>query len=203
MHFIRAFPIVLILVLCFGVVFAFADSEWYRGSSPVLLGGVPYKIYTSSEVYLLNSDLVPIYGYVFSESLGSSGNRLMLYSFEPTSVSQVNPVTGTSTLIEINSPIVVNGTKYYRSQTLNVSLDLINFPIVTGGTALESLNFVINQFGNNGNIFTSISLFVISSVSWLTAFVRAVIGAPLLLFFMLSGFVGIGIGFFDRFRRYN
>lgn len=49
------------------------------------------------------------------------------------------------------------------------------------------------------DIITAITSLVTGSVSWLTSIVTYVTSAPLLLFFVLSSFVGIGIGLLMRF----
>lgn len=49
------------------------------------------------------------------------------------------------------------------------------------------------------DIITAISSLVTGSVSWLGSIVTTVTATPLLLFFVLAGFVGIGIGLLMRF----
>lgn len=49
------------------------------------------------------------------------------------------------------------------------------------------------------DIITAITSLVTGAASWLTSIVTTVTAAPLLLFFVLSGFVGIGIGLLMRF----
>lgn len=49
------------------------------------------------------------------------------------------------------------------------------------------------------DIISAISSLVTGSVTWLTSIVTYVTSAPLLLFFVLVGFVGIGIGLLMRF----
>ena len=49
------------------------------------------------------------------------------------------------------------------------------------------------------DIISAIGSLVTGSVSWLTSIVTYVTSAPLLLFFCLISFVGIGIGLLFRF----
>lgn len=49
------------------------------------------------------------------------------------------------------------------------------------------------------DIISAIGSLVTGSVTWLTSIVTYVTSAPLLLFFVLVGFVGIGIGLLMRF----
>lgn len=49
------------------------------------------------------------------------------------------------------------------------------------------------------DIITAITSIVTGSVTWLTSMVTYVTSAPLLLFFVLVSFVGIGIGLLMRF----
>lgn len=51
------------------------------------------------------------------------------------------------------------------------------------------------------DIVTAIGNLVTGSVSWVGSMATAVAGSPLLLFFVISGFVGIGIGLLMRFVR--
>lgn len=51
------------------------------------------------------------------------------------------------------------------------------------------------------DIVTAIGNLVTGSVSWVGSMASAVVGSPLLLFFVISGFVGIGIGLLMRFVR--
>lgn len=52
-----------------------------------------------------------------------------------------------------------------------------------------------------GAITGAIGQLVTGSTSWLGTMVTTVVGAPLLLFFVISGFVGIGIGLLMRFVK--
>lgn len=51
------------------------------------------------------------------------------------------------------------------------------------------------------DIVTAIGNLVTGSVTWLGSMATAVVGSPLLLFFVISGFVGIGVGLLFRFVR--
>lgn len=51
------------------------------------------------------------------------------------------------------------------------------------------------------DIIAGVTSLVTGSVSWLGSMVTAVVGSPLLLFFTLVGFVGIGIGLLKRFTN--
>lgn len=51
------------------------------------------------------------------------------------------------------------------------------------------------------DIITAITSLVTGSVSWLTSMASSVVTTPLLLFFCVVGFVGIGIGLLMRFVR--
>lgn len=51
------------------------------------------------------------------------------------------------------------------------------------------------------DILTSITSIVTSAISWLTQVVTAVTGQPILLLFVVFGFVGTGIGIFRRLTR--
>lgn len=50
-------------------------------------------------------------------------------------------------------------------------------------------------------ILSSISSIVTSSISWITSFVGAITGQPLLLLFVLVSFVGLGVGLIQRIIR--
>lgn len=49
------------------------------------------------------------------------------------------------------------------------------------------------------DIISAIGNIVTGSVSWLTSITALVTSTPILLFFVLAGFVGIGIGLLMRF----
>lgn len=51
------------------------------------------------------------------------------------------------------------------------------------------------------DIVTAIGNLVTGSTSWLGSMASAVVGSPLLLFFVISGFVGIGVGLLFRFVK--
>ena len=51
------------------------------------------------------------------------------------------------------------------------------------------------------DILSSITSIVTSAISWLTQVVTAVTGQPILLLFVVFGFVGTGIGIFRRLTR--
>lgn len=51
------------------------------------------------------------------------------------------------------------------------------------------------------DILTSITSIVTSAISWLTQVVTAVTSQPILLLFVVFGFVGTGIGIFRRLTR--
>lgn len=51
------------------------------------------------------------------------------------------------------------------------------------------------------DILSSITSIVTSAISWLTQVVTAVTSQPILLLFVVFGFVGTGIGIFRRLTR--
>lgn len=51
------------------------------------------------------------------------------------------------------------------------------------------------------DIVTAIGNLVTGSVTWLSSMASSVASTPLLLFFVISGFVGIGVGLLMRFVR--
>lgn len=58
--------------------------------------------------------------------------------------------------------------------------------------------------GNTSTIQTiaqAITSIVTEAVSWITSFAGAIVSTPLLLFFVVLGVVGMGVGFIMRIRR--
>lgn len=50
-------------------------------------------------------------------------------------------------------------------------------------------------------ILADVTSFVNSAVSWVTTFCTAITGQPLLLLFVITSFVGIGVGLIKRLVR--
>ena len=50
-------------------------------------------------------------------------------------------------------------------------------------------------------IITAITSIVSGGATWVSTSISTVTSTPLLLFFVLSGFVGVGIGLFKRLTR--
>lgn len=47
-------------------------------------------------------------------------------------------------------------------------------------------------------LITAITSLVTASTSWVTSFVNLITGQPLLLLFVITGFVGLGVGLIKR-----
>lgn len=50
-------------------------------------------------------------------------------------------------------------------------------------------------------IITSISSVVTAAISWVTSYVELITDTPLLLLFVITGFVGLGVGLIKRIIR--
>lgn len=59
----------------------------------------------------------------------------------------------------------------------------------------------MNEPATMTTIITAVSDIVEASATWVQSAVSTVTTTPLLLFFVLSGFVGVGIGLFKRLTR--
>lgn len=51
------------------------------------------------------------------------------------------------------------------------------------------------------DILSQVSLLVTESIEWITAFVGAITSQPLLLMFVITSFVGLGVGLIKRLIR--
>ena len=51
------------------------------------------------------------------------------------------------------------------------------------------------------DILTSVTSLVNASVSWISTFCTTIVGQPLLLLFMITSFVGLGVGLIKRLVR--
>lgn len=51
------------------------------------------------------------------------------------------------------------------------------------------------------NILTQVTAFVTAAVGWVTSFATTITGTPLLLMFVISSFVGLGVGLIKRLVR--
>lgn len=51
------------------------------------------------------------------------------------------------------------------------------------------------------DIITSITSLVTASIGWINSFVGAITGQPLLLLFVITSFVGLGVGLIKRLIR--
>lgn len=51
------------------------------------------------------------------------------------------------------------------------------------------------------DIITAISTLVTNSITWLGSFATAITGNPLLLIFVITAFVGLGVGLIGRIIR--
>lgn len=51
------------------------------------------------------------------------------------------------------------------------------------------------------DIITSVTSLVTASVGWVNSFVGVITSQPLLLLFVISGFVGLGVGLIKRLIR--
>lgn len=200
-HFIRAFPLILVFVLVFGLTFAFADSSWITGAQPVLVSDRTYLFNNNDTYYYSNTGDSPVYAYGFSQN-GSNLSSFVLISNYPSQVSYY--YQNTSRVININQSIVVNGTRYYYSTTSTADVTTISLPVLQSDSLAESINFAFSSSNvQSQGILYNITVFVRGSLSWLTSTVTAVVSQPMLLFFVLIGFAGIFIGLLDRFRRFS
>lgn len=48
------------------------------------------------------------------------------------------------------------------------------------------------------DILSSVTSFVTEAISWITSFIGAITGNPLLLMFVIVSFVGLGVGLIRR-----
>lgn len=204
MHFIRAFPLILVFVLVLGLTFAFADSSWYTGSAPAMLGSNPTYLFKDDTRYYYTSDpSAPAFLYYTTTDLNNAGSRV-LYSIVPTEVYYIDPSNNIT--YHVDQPIYVDGQKYYYTITgpSASNINRLGIPVVISGSISESLQF-INESSNvqRQNILFNVGLFIQGSLTWVTSTVSAVVSQPMLLFFVLIGFAGIFIGLLDRFRRFS
>ena len=51
------------------------------------------------------------------------------------------------------------------------------------------------------DMVTAISVMVSGAVTWVTTFVETIVGAPMLLFFVVLSVVGLGVGLIRRIIR--
>ena len=51
------------------------------------------------------------------------------------------------------------------------------------------------------DILTQVTAFVTAAVGWVTSFATTITGTPLLLMFIITGFVGLGVGLIKRLVR--
>lgn len=61
--------------------------------------------------------------------------------------------------------------------------------------------FALNSSVTIDTIISAVTSLVTAAAGWLTAIATSVSGSPLLLFFVVSGFVGIAVGLLMRFVR--
>lgn len=60
-------------------------------------------------------------------------------------------------------------------------------------TIISAITSIVGSLGESAS----------GAVSWVSDFVSAIVGQPLLLFFVVFGFVGTGIGLIHRIIRLN
>lgn len=51
------------------------------------------------------------------------------------------------------------------------------------------------------DILSNVTLFVTESIDWIDAFVGVIVAQPLLLMFVITSFVGLGVGLIKRLVR--
>ena len=144
MHFIRAFPIVIALVLVFGCCFVFADSEWVQGSQPVLIVGRTLMYSGDNNSYYVEPiSSLPIFAYGVLVD-GTNSIQTVLISQYPADYNLYTNDTMTGTF-SLNSTLYIDGVKYYVSFGNYRTYSRYLLPYMTSSSVTDSVNFVFTN----------------------------------------------------------
>lgn len=202
---IVCFGLCMMIVLC-SFVLSFA-MDITNSAAPVLVpvtedptqglltwsGVSDYTVsttFTGSAIYFTyfyNPDTDAIYEIFFSNSPGATA---ITY----------NVKNGSSTLRTLNS---FDGQYYYYRSLASGSSSYLVIPYFTysGTFDISAAMTYLTDLVYTGGIVSVISSLVSGSISWVTVVADSVVLDPLLLFLILSIFIGIGVGLFRRFSR--
>lgn len=193
------FGLCFLIVLCsFVLSFATVSDE----PSPFF---IPYStidnptggfLVTSPEPrYIYSDSSSPVYGVFYQISSYPTRSYYVYFSEVPCTVS-IYRVQGED-LRTVNLSNEYNG--FYYSSFYGFIPD--NVPIFSNPDDLSATGII--DLVNSSFFMTTfdLSTLVDGSGQWVSSLANAVLEQPLLLFLILSIFVGIGIGLFNRFRR--
>lgn len=198
----RFLPLILVFVLVFATAIpCFADSV-----DAVLLPVYdnPVDTYTSPYYISYGGDTnIRRFGANQSEvylALLDDGNGSYYYvAMSPRPYAQLYRKNADDTVATLYLTRSTNG-YYYSSSALSIiDFDYTNVPV----NISSNISDFVNDFFVQHSVVFSITDLVNGSVSWLSTVANAVKSSGLLLFMVLIGFIGIGIGLFRRFVNHG
>lgn len=193
------FGLCFLIVLC-SFVLSFADSSLQPILVPQGSSSDVSSALISPDGFYTWSNNVPAY-VVYFKTVGSDRLSMLFFSDSSGTTFYSRPVNGSTT-----SPISLSR-QYNGYYYFNQNISTTNFP----QSFLDSLPVMPSDFtaqdaidSVDGSLFSvsfDLTYLVDGSVSWLSTFAQAVKNNGLLLFMVLFGFVGIGIGLLRRFHN--
>lgn len=200
--------IVIFAIPCF----AFAAAEWDSGygSSVLPLSPSILQFPSSNEQglevrynnYATHSSEDGVYYYYLERE--NQPQLIVFWSYSPSVVDFSYIASGSDS--PISSTINLNydsGREIYFSYHAFWPYSSFSYsPSIIADNIGQSLDLAVQSspYPDNSALAT-LSYIVHGSVSWLSAVVDGVLQAPMLLFLILSSFIGIAVGLLFRFRR--
>lgn len=191
------FGLCFLIVLC-SFVLSFADSSLQPILVPQGSSSDTSSALISPDGYYTWSNIVPAY-VVYYKTEGSDRLSMLFFSDASGTTFYSRPVNGSTT-----SPISLSrqyhGYYFFLNNLSSSGFPqsfLDSLPVMPSGYSAQD---VIDSVDSSlFSVTFDLTYLVDGSISWLSTFAQAVKNSGLLLFMVLFGFVGVGIGLFRRF----
>lgn len=207
----RFLPLILslVLVIC-SVSFSFASS-WVNGEGSAVLPSAPSSVSfpssnsdQQSQFYVnvaTHSNSSPVY-YYFLINTGLP-SQIVFWSYDSAVIDfTYTDNAGTTNSLSFTTNYDATNRVYFGNRGFWSLDSYVYSPSVSSASIAESLGFVVNSSPVPDNsILTVLTSLVNGCIVWVTSMAIAVKDNGLLLFFVLTIFVGVGIGLFNRFRK--